>query len=155
MTVYDQTAKTFGDTLYAIRQERGLPRTKMADDLEVSYVTYRQYESARYMPRISTLCHVAARLGVRPTALIGGEIRPLRGRKAEELEEDIMSNMARRIGEYRAAKGLTMAQLGEIVGINGANIGRYEAEKVIPTMGMACRLAEALGVTLVQLMGGR
>lgn len=154
MTEYNKNARIFGNTLYAIRKERGLPRTKMADDLGVSLEKYRQYESAKYMPRISTLCCIAAKVGVWPTSLIGGDERRLRGRKAEELEEDILSNIARRIGEYRTMRGLTQAQLGEIVGINGANIGRYEAEKVTPTMGMACRIADAMGVTLLQLMGG-
>ena len=154
MTVYDQTAKAFGDALYAMRKERGLPRTKMADDLGVSIDKYRQYESAKYMPRIRTLCYIAAKVGVWPTSLIGGEERRLRGRKAEELEEDILSNIARRIGEYREMRGITQDQLGEMVGINASSISRYEAEKVTPTMGMACRIADAMGVTLLQLMGG-
>lgn len=55
--------------------------------------------------------------------------------------------------KIRNDKGLTMQQLAEMVGINMWSIFRYEHGERTPDVLTAYKIANALGVTLDELMG--
>ena len=59
-----------------------------------------------------------------------------------------------RIKELRQAKGLTQKQLGKKIGVHYLNVGRYEQDKVNPSVPALMRLARALNVTLDFLVYG-
>lgn len=53
----------------------------------------------------------------------------------------------------RKQKGLTQAQLSAASGINRVSIAKYETGISVPSLKTAERLADALGVTVDQLIG--
>jgi len=57
------------------------------------------------------------------------------------------------IRKYRTYQGLTLIQLGAIVGVHGNHLAKIERGEVIPGAGLLLRLAKALGVTTAHLMG--
>lgn len=58
-----------------------------------------------------------------------------------------------KIKEIRKRKGLTQKQLGDLCGIADANIRKYENGKQNPKMETLQKIADALGCSLIALMG--
>ena len=59
--------------------------------------------------------------------------------------------IGQRIREERKRQGLTMAQLGEKMGISGSLVGRYERGEENPKMETVVRFADALGILVSEL----
>lgn len=57
------------------------------------------------------------------------------------------------IRKIRKEKGLTQKQLGELCGMKEANIRKYELDNANPKIETVERIASALGVKIVDLMG--
>ena len=55
--------------------------------------------------------------------------------------------------EYRKRSGLTMKQLGELVGASEASISQYETGRVEPDIELLTRIADTLGVSVDVLIG--
>lgn len=58
-----------------------------------------------------------------------------------------------RLTQVRKRKGLSQAEVGKKIGINGDAYGRYERNEVRPTIEMAVKIAQALEVSLDYLTG--
>lgn len=58
-----------------------------------------------------------------------------------------------KIKKYRKEKGLTQKKLGELCGINEANIRKYELGKANPKIETIEKIAKALGTTADELRG--
>lgn len=58
-----------------------------------------------------------------------------------------------RIKELRQEKGLTLDKLAAKTGINRGSLNNYENEKTEPKLNGWIKIAEALGVSAVYLMG--
>lgn len=58
-----------------------------------------------------------------------------------------------RLTLVRKRKGLSQADIGKKIGINGDAYGRYERNEVKPAIEMAVKIAEALEVSLDYLVG--
>ena len=58
-----------------------------------------------------------------------------------------------RIKEFRKAKGMTQADLAKAAGITSVAICRYEKEHRKPNIFIAVKIANALGVTVEELIG--
>jgi len=58
-----------------------------------------------------------------------------------------------RLTQVRKRKGLSQADVGKKIGINGDAYGRYERNEVRPTIEMAVKIAQALEVSLDYLTG--
>lgn len=56
------------------------------------------------------------------------------------------------IKRIRKDKGLTQKKLGELCGINEANIRKYELGKANPKIETVDKIASALGVNIIQIM---
>ena len=61
--------------------------------------------------------------------------------------------MVEKLREIRKARGMTQGRLATVTGINRVTIARYETEKISPTLKNAEKIAEALGVTVNELIG--
>ncbi|MCW3162853.1 helix-turn-helix domain-containing protein [Chryseobacterium oryctis] len=59
----------------------------------------------------------------------------------------------KRLTEVRKNKKMSQDEVGKLVGVHGAVIGRYEREEVKPSIEMATQLAEVLEVSLDYLVG--
>ena len=62
-------------------------------------------------------------------------------------------DLGKRIYELRKEKKLTREKLGKIIGTSGAIIGRYECNERTPSVEIARKMAQALGVSLDFLVG--
>ncbi|NOQ75416.1 MAG: helix-turn-helix domain-containing protein [Crocinitomix sp.] len=58
-----------------------------------------------------------------------------------------------RLTIIRKRKGLSQADIGKIIGINGDAYGRYERNEVKPNIDMATSISNALKVSLDYLVG--
>jgi len=58
-----------------------------------------------------------------------------------------------RLGEVRKEKKISQDALVKKIGVQGAVIGRYERDKVKPSIEMAAQIAKALEVSLDYLVG--
>ena len=65
----------------------------------------------------------------------------------------MQDSFARRLIETRKRLGLSQEDLAARIGSKGPAIGRYERGKTQPTLVVATRLADALGVSLDYLTG--
>ena len=63
-------------------------------------------------------------------------------------------NLGEKVAELRKSQGLNRTQLGKLVDTSGAVIGRYERNEITPSVEMAKKIADALGVSLDYLTGG-
>jgi len=62
-------------------------------------------------------------------------------------------DLGKRIYELRKEKKLTREKLGKVIGTSGAIIGRYERNERTPSVEIARKMAQALGVSLDFLVG--
>jgi len=62
-------------------------------------------------------------------------------------------SFGKRLTEVRKEKKMSQDEVGKLVGVHGAVIGRYERDEVKPSIEMATQLAEALEVSLDYLVG--
>lgn len=62
-------------------------------------------------------------------------------------------SFGKRLAEVRKEKKMSQDEVGKLVGVHGAVIGRYEREEVKPSIEIATQLAEALEVSLDYLVG--
>lgn len=63
--------------------------------------------------------------------------------------------MLEEMRNIRKSKGLTMKQLGDLVGVAEATISTYENGRSEPTLGVLCSIADALDVSLDMLIRGK
>jgi transcriptional regulator with XRE-family HTH domain len=63
------------------------------------------------------------------------------------------SEFGKRVARLRKAKGLTQAQLGELVGVSNQLIAYYEKETRYPPSRLIVPLAKALGISADELLG--
>lgn len=62
-------------------------------------------------------------------------------------------SIGQRIKQFRVEKGLTQRQLGEILGSTQQMIAQYERGNHTPKLDTLNRIAEALDISLVELVG--
>ena len=70
-------------------------------------------------------------------------------------KEEILSVFAKNVRKYRIQKGLTQLDLAAVVDIDLRQIKRYEAGNSTATIVYACRIADALGVSVNDLLTNR
>ncbi|MBI3928941.1 MAG: helix-turn-helix transcriptional regulator [Armatimonadetes bacterium] len=59
--------------------------------------------------------------------------------------------LGQRIRQLRVERGWTQAELGQLAGMDGRNVTRYETDKVRPRKSMLKRLADAFDVSVDEL----
>jgi len=62
-------------------------------------------------------------------------------------------DLGKKILELRKEKSITREKLGKTIGTSGAIIGRYERNERTPSVDIARKMADALGVSLDYLVG--
>ncbi len=58
-----------------------------------------------------------------------------------------------KISDLQKEQGLSRDALGKKVGTSGSVIGRYEREKITPSIGVAAKITDALDISLDYLTG--
>lgn len=64
-----------------------------------------------------------------------------------------VETLAVRVKRLRVAGGLTQGQLGALIGISGAAVGRWESGEYLPKGRYVAKLARALGIDVAALLG--
>ena len=62
-------------------------------------------------------------------------------------------SFGKRLAEVRKDKKISQDELGKLIGVHGAVIGRYEREEVKPSIDIATQLSEVLEISLDYLVG--
>ncbi|MGX7013982.1 helix-turn-helix domain-containing protein [Vagococcus silagei] len=65
----------------------------------------------------------------------------------------LINQMGKNLRDLRKNKGLTMEQLANLSGVSGITISNLENGRSNPTINVLWKLAEALDITLTQLVG--
>ena len=73
--------------------------------------------------------------------------------EASEADAVSAGRLGERVRELRRGRGLTLEELAELSGVSRAMISKVERGEKNPTLVVAAKLAEGLGVTLSQLAG--
>lgn len=58
------------------------------------------------------------------------------------------------IKQLREKRNLTQTQLGEIIGVTGKTVSKWETAKGLPDISLLQPLAQALGLSVIELMNG-
>ena len=69
-----------------------------------------------------------------------------------DTETEFFQLFGKRVAELRKARGLTQAELGDQIGVNQTAIGSYEIGRRRIPLSQVAPLAEALGVSLAELV---
>lgn len=70
-------------------------------------------------------------------------------------EERLRRELGQRIVRLREGRGLTRADLAQLLGVDRSRLGKWETGSHAPLLGLLTGLAETLGVTLDELLTGR
>lgn len=58
------------------------------------------------------------------------------------------------IRQLREGRKLTQAELGEIIGVSSKTVSKWETDKGLPDISLLQPLAQALGISVIELMNG-
>lgn len=64
-------------------------------------------------------------------------------------------SIGKNIAAFRKAKGMTQAELGEMLGVSNQAVSKWEAEATMPDVMLLPEIAKVLDVTLEELYNGR
>ena len=115
------------------RESKGFSRADLARRAGVGGATVQQWESGNRSPQVDTLALVARTLDVPMSELV------------------IVPEDERFPGDWRILLGLTQPQLGKLTGISTSMIARIERGEVLLTPVSAQKLADALGISAIEL----
>ena len=63
-----------------------------------------------------------------------------------------LDSLAERLKQYRKVQQWTLEQLAENSGVSRSMLSQIERNKANPTLGVACRIAQALGISIAELV---
>jgi transcriptional regulator with XRE-family HTH domain len=130
-------SKEIGKKIKSIRQTQGLSREQLAEKLNVTKYAIINYEQGQRGASIKILNKIAEALGVTINTLL----------------KDENISLGENIKKLRKDKGLTQDKLSEITKISIASIQRYESGKRQPNIQTVNKFAQALNVSLDDLVG--
>ena len=117
--------RTSGDHLRRRRLELGLSQADLASRLSVSPKTIRNWETSHRTPTTRSLGPIRDFLGYDPLPQL--------------------SSVARRLREYRLARGWTRAKLATQLGVRTVTISRWERGRTLPRRGHLERVLDLVG----------
>lgn len=129
--------KEIGKKIKLIRQTKNITREDLAKKLNISYSSIEKYEQGLRGFRVEITNKFAEALGVTINTLL----------------KDENISLGENIKKLRKNKGLSQNKLSEITKISIASIQRYESGKRQPNIQTVNKFAQALNVSLDDLVG--
>ena len=127
----------------ALRKQKGMLKNQLAKSIGVSFSALNQWEKGQHMP---TWNNAVKHLMAHKRALANKNAT--RGNYFGYIE-----GLGDRIYHLRKKARLTQCQLAERIGVSYRAISAYESNRVSPSSKVAQKLADALGISLVELLG--
>lgn len=129
----------FARNLNNLMNANGKTRKELSEVLGISYFTITAWTNGTKYPRMDKVEMLANYFGVT---------------KSELIEDNFSTNLARKIKELRLSKGMTLEQVGEIVGVEKSTVRKWETGEIINIKSdKIALLAKALSTTPAYLMG--
>ncbi len=122
---YPRTLRTLGDHLRARRLDLGLLQKEMAQELEVSKDTVRNWEADRVQPTAWQFPGIVRFLGYLPWG------------PAEAIAD--------RLVFYRRVNGLSQRRLAEVLGVDPTTVARWEDGRGCPCNRLRRRVDRVIG----------
>ena len=129
-----------GERLRAARINAGLTQQKVAERLEVTPQSVRNWEAGRSEPAVKAVDTLAALYGVAPRQLTGQALDP-RPENRDQPPDQRVDVEPRLLQEARKISRLSQAEASEQAGVSIVTLRRYEQGTVRPTRSMMMRLA--------------
>lgn len=130
---------TFADRLRASMNASNMKAVELHELTGISKASISEYLSGNYEPKQRNIFKMAQALDVSPSYLMGVSDAP-------KINENIK--------RLRIEKGMTLADVGEKLGVRNATVQRYESGEIKNLeYETVVKLAEIFGVTPVALMG--
>ena len=129
-----------GEKLHTARINAGLSQQKVAEHLEVTPQSVRNWESGRNEPSDEALEKVAALYGIPPSQLTGQAPESLPESKDQPPDQRVDVEPLL-LQEARRVSGMSQAEASEQAGVSIVTLRRYEQGAVRPTRAMMMRLA--------------
>lgn len=134
-----------GSRIETRRKELGLTLDDIAQEIGVARSTVQRYEKGTIekikLPVIEAIARI---LSVDPAWLCG---------KTDEMNTKPLQKLCENLKNARKQKGLTQSQMADLIGVQRSVISRYESGLIEPSVTQIERMADALGVSLENLLG--
>lgn len=152
----------FGQKVTALRKQQGLIPSHFAKKVGVAPNTLSQWEKDETMPTWNSVVKLAKACGMSVKELVGEDtVNRLAAHKRELAKKNStrgyyfghIEGLGDRIYHLRKKAGLTQKQLAKKAGLSYRAISTYELDHVSPSSKAAQKLADALDVTLEELLG--
>lgn len=124
-----------------LRRGQGLSQQQAADHLGIPLRTYQNYERGINEPGVQMLCRLADLYGVTVDHVVGRE---------DSEHESARDHMARRIGELRKSRGMSVSDVGEALSKSGKTISAWEVGRGQPDADALASLCELLDVPVTE-----
>lgn len=152
----------FGQKVTALRKQQGMISSHFAKKVGVAPNTLSQWEKDETMPTWNSVVKLAKACGITAKDLVGEDtVKQLAAHKRELAKKNstrgyyfgYIEGLGDRIYHLRKKAGLTQKQLAKKAGLSYRAISTYELDRVSPSSKAAQKLADALDVTLEELLG--
>lgn len=146
----------------ALRKQKGMLKNQLAKSIGVSFSALNQWEKGQHMPTWNNAVKLAKAFGMPVEDLIGEEaVKHLMAHKRALANKNVtrgnyfgyIEGLGDRIYHLRKKARLTQCQLAERIGVSYRAISAYESNRVSPSSKVAQKLDDALGISLVELLG--
>ena len=131
---------TIGQRIRILREEKDMTIVEVSKKAGVCPATISKWENRGYIPRLPELSRVSKVLGISVDEIIG--------RKKIEHKKKFEGSLGQIIREERKKRHMTQRQLGDLAGIKGTTILRWEKEMNMPDVLLLSSLADALQMNI-------
>lgn len=133
----------FGENLKLLRKNSALSQSDLAEELNVSRATIKNYEASITKPDIDFLILASDYFSVTIDCLLGIDIP----------EKDCIVLFSNRLNELRKKKKLTQVEMAKLLMVTQGAYQKWEAGSREPSFEMLMRIADILEVTIDFLLG--
>lgn len=143
----------FGKRLKALRMEKKLKQTDMAELMEITDRQYQSYEYGKVNVPATVLDFFADYFGVTTDYLLGREEKNDEKGKESAMDKNYSVELGKRLKALRELKGLKQREMADIMGIKLRQYQRYEYGEIGVPLEVLNFFADYFGVTADFLLG--
>lgn len=141
----DINIKAMGLRIKALRRERGLSQTELAEQLGKSLRCVQKYEKGETDMSLSVVSDIARALSVSPACILGEDCG----------KEEVMAGvkLGERIRAIRKNAGCSQKEFCSQLGIPQSTLSAYETDRMQPTVATLIHIATEFNVSIDWICG--